>query len=60
MVEIMEVAAVEMVAMVAAGLPIVVEVTGEAVVAVMVTGTRGALVLAAVVTAAVLAMVPAT
>jgi len=59
MVEIMEVAAVEMVAMVAAGLPIVVEVTGEAVVAVMVTGTRGALVLAAVVTAAI-AMVPAT
>jgi len=59
MVEIMEVAAVEMVAMVAAGLPIVVEVTGEAVVAVMVTGTRGALVLAAVLTAPI-AMVPAT
>jgi len=59
MVDIMEVAAVEMVAMVAAGLPIVVEVTGEAVVAVMVTGTRGALVLAAVLTAPI-AMVPAT
>jgi len=59
MVEIMEVTAVEMVAMVAAGLPIVVEVTGEAVVAVMVTGTRGALVLAAVLTAPI-AMVPAT
>jgi len=59
MVEIMEVAAVEMVAMVAAGLPIVVEVTGEAVVAVMVTGTRGALVLAAVLTAPI-AMVPET
>jgi len=59
MVEIMEVAAVEMVAMVAAGLPIVVEVTGEAVVAVMVTGTRGALVLAAVLTSPI-AMVPAT
>ena len=59
MVEIMEVAAVEMVAMVAAGLPIVVEVTGEAEVAVMVTGTRGALVLAAVLTAPI-AMVPAT
>jgi hypothetical protein len=59
MVEIMEVAAVEMVAMAAAELPIVVEVMGEAAVAVMTTGMRGALVLAAVVTAAI-AMVPAT
>ena len=59
MVEIMEVAAVEMVAMVAAGLPIVVEVMGEAAVAVMATGTKGALVLAAVLTAPI-AMVPAT
>jgi hypothetical protein len=59
MVEIMEVAAVGAVTMVAAGLPIVAEVMGAVAVAVMATGMMEASVLAAVATAA-MAMLRAT